>query len=93
MIETVITANGDYQILDPEDFYRATTATSSVVIPENSAAATLIFGYAGTSNEFVGYPDGTFNDGRIIDHGVGLKLMVRASGISANTVTIRVYPS
>lgn len=92
MSELIITENGD-NYLDPGlGFGVNQNRSTTVMILENSASATLIFGCEDQDGNFVAYPNGEFLDGRVINHGSGAKLMVRASGISGDSVTIGFYP-
>lgn len=88
----VITTNGDHLLTLYGKSDVTHTASSTVMIMENSANATLLFGFADSEENFVPYPNGTFSDGKIINHGIGCRLMVRASNITVNTVTIRRFP-
>lgn len=90
MATTVISANGDY-VLPPNGTDVTQSESSTVMILENSATATLLFGMADLNDNFLEFPDGdTILIGDVINHGMGCKLMVRASGIISGSVTIRV---
>ncbi|MCK5612465.1 hypothetical protein KAR91_61905 [Candidatus Pacearchaeota archaeon] len=91
MSETIITIDGDYYLDQGLGFDVSHSSATTVIILENSATATLIFGCEDENENFVAYPDGDFLDGRVINHGKGARLMVRASNISANSVTIGFY--
>lgn len=91
MSEIVITSNDDYYLDQGIGFDVSHSNATTVIILENSATATLIFGCEDENGNFVAYPDGDFLDGRVINHGKGARLMVRASGISADSVTIGFY--
>ena len=91
MSEKVITANGDYYLEKDSRFEVSHVASTTVMILENSATAVLLFGCEDKDGNFVEYPNGEFLDGRVINHGKGARLMVRASDITANSVTIGFY--
>lgn len=92
MSELKIEANDDFY-LDPDlGFNVSHHGSTTVMVLENSANATLIFGCKDADDNFVAYPNGEFSDGRIINHGKGAILMVRVSGISGDSVTIGFYP-
>jgi hypothetical protein len=88
----IITADGDYILQQHPENSVTRSQGSTVMVIENSAAATLEYGMGDLNGDFVAYPDGTIAVGDIIIHGIGVVLMVRASGITADTVTIRVNP-
>lgn len=91
MAQTVITENGDFFLATEEDAQVTQTDASTVLVLENSAGASLLFGVGDENDSFVPYPNGAFTDGKRIRHGRGARLMVRASEISADSVTIRVF--
>lgn len=92
MSKLVITTNGDFSFPGDQQTDVTQTDASTVLIMENTAAAALIFGCANAAGDFVAYPGGQFNDGARINHGLGCRLMVRASGIAGDSVTIRRFP-
>lgn len=92
MSQITITENGDVVLPVTGDSVVTQTESSTIMILENSANATLIFGCADLNGDFVPYPAGQFSDGKLIRHGKGCKLMVRVSGIGVGSVTIGIYP-
>ena len=91
-MKDIITANGDYFLSVYDSSGIIQHDKSTIVISENSADATLIFGFADTDDNFVPYPNGVFNDGKLVNHGKGCRLMVSVSNIVAGSVTIRRFP-
>lgn len=89
---SVISADGDYILQQHPNNNVTQSQGSTVMAVENSAGAVMIYGMADTNGDFVAYPDGTIAIGDTIFHGIGVVLMVRVSGIIADTVTIRVNP-
>ena len=90
--DNVIIADGDYLIKLDGRAQVTNSESSTMMIIENSAGAVLIFGFADENGVFVPYPNGVFNDGKKINHGIGCRLMVRVSNITADSVTIRRFP-
>lgn len=92
MSELIIDENGDFAFPGDNNTDVTQTGSSTILILENSASASLLFGCADQDGLFVAYPAGEFNDGAVINHGRGCKLMVRVSGITGDTVTISRFP-
>jgi hypothetical protein len=63
---------------------------TTVVISKNIDGATVTFGTVDSDGTFVSFPDGTITDGSVINHGAGCDLYVQVSGITANSVEIKV---
>ena len=93
MSKLIITTNGDFSFPGDQQTGVTQTEASTILIMENSADATLIFGCANAAGDFVAYPEGEFRDGARINHGLGCQLMVRTSGIASDSVTIRRFPN
>jgi hypothetical protein len=92
MAEINIIEDGEYYFNPKLGFNVSRTDSTTVLVLENSASATLEFGCEDSAGSFVGYPNGTFSDGRVINHGRGAKPMVKATGISTGSVTLGIYP-
>lgn len=86
----VITTNGNYVLTDQGSQVRG-EVTTTVVLHENSASATVTIGFINLAGAFVAYPSGEFtgdDTGKLVWHGLGAKLAVKVEGIAANTVTV-----
>jgi hypothetical protein len=90
MAQIVINADGEYFLPTGTSGNVTAHAVSTVMIKENSAGATTEYGLADENDNFVAYPNGVIPVGDIILHGIGIKLMVRVSGITSDSVTIDV---
>ncbi len=91
-----ITSNGDFPIVFNEGskLYFSVTrwGVSTVIILENVDGATTTFGMDAGEGTFLAFPSGTISDGDVINHGDGVELMVRVSGITSNPVKIGLIP-
>lgn len=85
----VIDADGDYFLDTAQNPQVRQSEATTVMILENSASATLVFGLADEDDDFVAFPNGEIENGNVIHHGKGARLMVRVSGINTGTATIR----
>jgi hypothetical protein len=85
-----ITENGVTHLEDGNSKLRVQMATT-VVIDSNSASATVTIGYLNASDEFKAYPEGLFivdTPGKLVWHGAGVKLAVKAEDITTGTLVI-----
>jgi hypothetical protein len=92
MAQITIDADGDYILTEAGSNIRSTEATT-VMIRENTDAATIEFGYGDSDDNFSAFEDGDILTEDIIFHGKGCKLMTRVTGITAGTVNIHYYAS
>ena len=91
--EKIISANGVYDLV-PDDRYGVQQSRSTtIVIIENSSAATLSFGLKSKDGTFKALADGAITDDAKINHGRGAALAVTVTDIVADTVTIGFYSS
>ncbi len=91
MGQETFTANGDYVLSEKGSDVRPTGSTF-IGIRANTATAVALFGYGDGSDNFVAFNNGTISTDDIINHGKGLKLMVRLSGITSGAITIYYFP-
>lgn len=61
---------------------------TSFVVFSNIDVATITFGIADGDDHFSAYSDGVVTSNGNINHGAGMKLMVRIAGIVSNPVKI-----
>jgi len=80
-------ANGDYNIPPLKGNVKHQDKTTVVVI-SNPDSATITFGIADDSGNFLAFADGVITSDAVINHGPGAKLMVRIGSISTNPVKI-----
>lgn len=91
-----IEADGDHDLpeVSGEISWAARRSDYTVAqIIENDDSATITFGFADASDNFVAFPGGEISTGKKIDHGYGCRLMVRVSGITTNSVIISLSTS
>ena len=94
MIYTEIEADGDAYIppFGIADTGRLVTVRpeTTIMIEANVDGATVTVGYEDVAGAFQAYPDGdiTATGGAVFNHGIGARLMINVSGITANSVFI-----
>jgi len=93
MAELTISSDGDYKLYPNSKSNVTNFGLTTVMITSNIDGATLTFGLADKSGNFIAYPDGAITTGDTIFHGKGITLMVRVSGITANPVDLIYTPS
>lgn len=92
MSQIIIEADGDH-FLDPDLNHDVLLwPATSVKVESNIDGATITFGYEDSEGNFVAYDDGVTSEARI-NHGKGVRLLVRVAGINANDVIIGFYAS
>ena len=90
MAQTIIEENGDFALLADGNGGVTKTAKTAIYITENSAGATVALGYdSDGSGTFKAFSTSSITDDRLVECGKGLRLMVRVSGIAADSVTLR----
>ena len=94
MIYTEIEADGDVYIppFGIADTGRLVTVRpeTTIMIEANVDGATVTVGYEDVAGAFQAYPDGDITSigGAVFNHGIGVRLMINVSGITANSVFI-----
>jgi len=94
MIYKEIEADGDFYLspFGADETRRLITVrhTTVVNIDSNVDGATVTAGYEDYEGNFNAYPEGDISTsgGKEVIHGIGTKLMVRVSGITANSVHV-----
>jgi len=92
MIFKEIEADGNFYLpaFGEDDTRRVLTVRelTNIQIESNDDDATVTIGYEGSDETFKAYHDGdiTSDGGAVITHGIGARLMVNVSGITANSV-------
>lgn len=87
MIFKDFTTDGDY-FLTPSRGNVTTKAITTVVIVSNPNNALTFIGFADKNDAFVQYSDGLIMKDGVVNHGIGIKLMLRILGHTTGVVTI-----
>lgn len=95
MIDVSIATDTDTYLppFGAEDTARLITVRekTTVNIASNIDGATITLGYEDSTGAFKGYAAGdiTADENRLVNHGIGIRLMVNTNGIGANPVKLQ----
>lgn len=80
-------ANGEYDLTITNSNIINNDRTT-VVIVSNPDTATIVFGYKDSSGNFKAYAEGTIDTDAVINHGRGVKLMVKITDFGTEDIVI-----
>jgi hypothetical protein len=85
-----IAADGDVELATPYPGNVVNRSTSSIKPESNIDGATIEIGVKDDSGAFLAYENGlvTVAQGKYVRHGTGVTLMLRVTGITANSVIV-----
>ncbi len=92
MAYVTISSNGDYVLDEPNGTQIRKSSSTGVFIRSNTASAVTEFGFGDEADVFEAFVGGVISTQEVINHGAGIKLMVRVSGITVGSVTIFYFP-